>query len=233
MNQAVTLTDTSTDPDGTIAARAWDLDDDGQYDDAGGASATRTFSAAGTFTVRLRVTDDDGAQATTSRQITVSAAPPAGANLIANPSFETGLSGWGSWQASLARASATGAPDGQYVARVTRTSGTSFTLDDSASTVTATVAGRTYTAAAWVRAGSTASVGKAVQLKLRERTSDGAQVADVGSPTVALTTAWQRLTVSRTASSAGGNLGVRVSHNAAAAGSVLEADGFVLAAVGP
>ena len=37
--QVVTFTDTSTDRDGTIASRAWDLDDDGAYDDGTGATA--------------------------------------------------------------------------------------------------------------------------------------------------------------------------------------------------
>jgi hypothetical protein len=114
-----------------------------------------------------------------------------------------------------------------------RTGGTSFTLDDNAFTVTSTVVGRTYTATVWIRAGSTASVGRTAQLKLRERTSAGAQVADAGSPLVTLTTGWQMFTVSRTTTTAGGNLGVRVSHNAAVAGAILEADAFTLTASGP
>jgi hypothetical protein len=67
--QTVSFSDTSTDADGTIATRAWDLDDDGQYDDGAGATAARAFTAAGGFTVRLQVTDDDGARATASRQV--------------------------------------------------------------------------------------------------------------------------------------------------------------------
>ena len=76
LGTTVILTDTSYDSDGTIAARAWDLDDDGAFDDATGALATRSFSTAATYTVRLRVTDDDGATAVATRQIAVSAIPP-------------------------------------------------------------------------------------------------------------------------------------------------------------
>lgn len=233
IGQGVTFTDTSSDSDGTISTRGWDLDDDGAYDDGSGATAARSFAAAGTFTVRLRVTDDDGAPATTSRQVTVAGSsppppPPPPGNLIANSSFETGLSGWGTWQASLTRVAQAGAPDGGFVAAVTRTTGTSFTLDDGAFTVSSTTPGRTYTATAWVKAGSSASVGKTAQLKLRERAAGGAQVADVGSPTVTLGNSWQKLTVTRTTTTSGGSLGVRISHGGAVAGSTLNADAIAL-----
>ena len=75
VGQSVTFTDTSIDADGAVAARAWDLNDDGSFNDGTGAGATRTFTAAGTHAVRLRVTDDDGAQATAVRQVVVGSAP--------------------------------------------------------------------------------------------------------------------------------------------------------------
>jgi hypothetical protein len=50
----------SSDPDGTIASRAWDLDDDGEFDDGTGATASQTFTTPGNHTVRLRVVDDGG-----------------------------------------------------------------------------------------------------------------------------------------------------------------------------
>jgi len=62
----------STDPDaGDVLAYAWDLDDDGAYDDATGASASRTFTAPGSYTVRLRVTDLLGATSTASVGVNV------------------------------------------------------------------------------------------------------------------------------------------------------------------
>ncbi|MCP3938744.1 MAG: PKD domain-containing protein, partial [Actinomycetia bacterium] len=50
----------SSDTDGSIVLYEWDLDNDGQYDDATGQAADFSSATAGTFTVGLRVTDDDG-----------------------------------------------------------------------------------------------------------------------------------------------------------------------------
>src|SRR5207245_531039 len=45
----VTFTSTSNDPDGSIASQAWDLNDDGKFDDGTGTTATRSFPKAGTY----------------------------------------------------------------------------------------------------------------------------------------------------------------------------------------
>jgi PKD repeat protein len=56
----------STDPDpGDTLAFAWDLDGDGAYDDAAGATARTTYASAGTVVARLRVTDGAGASSVT------------------------------------------------------------------------------------------------------------------------------------------------------------------------
>ena len=61
----------STDADGTIASYAWNF---GDGTTATGASVSRTFAAAGTFTVRLTVTDNLGAIGTRDQVVTVTAA---------------------------------------------------------------------------------------------------------------------------------------------------------------
>lgn len=66
----------SSDPDDGIALYEWDLDNDGQYDDATGISAAVTFYDNGTFTVGLRVTDVAGAFATDSAEVVVSNVAP-------------------------------------------------------------------------------------------------------------------------------------------------------------
>jgi len=65
----------SFDEDGIIVKYEWDF---GDGSSAAGQSVTHTYAAAGTFTVVLRVTDDNGATATAQRTITVNPAPADG-----------------------------------------------------------------------------------------------------------------------------------------------------------
>ena len=57
--EPVTLTASASDPDGGPVSLAWDLDDDGAFDDAAGTSATVTF-AAGDHAVGLEARDAGG-----------------------------------------------------------------------------------------------------------------------------------------------------------------------------
>ncbi|WP_349309732.1 PKD domain-containing protein [Microbacterium sp. MM2322] len=65
----------STDTDGNIVSYAWQFGDPAGST-ATGATASHTYTSAGTYTVRLTVTDDDGATATVTHDVTVAA--PAG-----------------------------------------------------------------------------------------------------------------------------------------------------------
>lgn len=63
----------STDPDGAPLQFAWDLDGDGQLDDAFTPTATHTYTAPGTYAVRLRVDDGHGGTDEATTQVVVQA----------------------------------------------------------------------------------------------------------------------------------------------------------------
>ncbi|MEA2436077.1 MAG: large repetitive protein, partial [Thermoleophilaceae bacterium] len=87
---SITFTSTATDPDGSVASQAWDLDNDGQFDDGTAATASRTFAKAGNYTVGLKATDDNGASATFTQQISIANRPPTAAFAAAPNPVPTG-----------------------------------------------------------------------------------------------------------------------------------------------
>ncbi len=67
----------SSDPDpGETLTYSWDLDGNGTFGDATLATASRTYTTAGTFNVGLRVTDSHGATNTTTVPINVGGSAP-------------------------------------------------------------------------------------------------------------------------------------------------------------
>jgi len=69
------FTDRSTDSDGTIASRSWSFGDGGS---STAQNPSHSYSSAGTFSVKLTVTDNDGASDDQSQNVTVSSSnqPP-------------------------------------------------------------------------------------------------------------------------------------------------------------
>jgi PKD repeat protein len=63
----------STDPDGSITAYAWDFGDGAS---GSGATSTHSYASAATYTVTLTVTDNEGATDGDSQSVTVTAEPP-------------------------------------------------------------------------------------------------------------------------------------------------------------
>jgi PKD repeat protein len=70
--QTVQFTDKSTDPDGKVVAWAWDFGDGTKSNQQ---NPTHVYQTAGTFEVRLIVTDDKGAQSSLTKK-TVTVGPP-------------------------------------------------------------------------------------------------------------------------------------------------------------
>ncbi len=96
---------TSSDPDGSIASYDWSFGDGAV---AAGRQATHAYGAAGTYPVTLAVTDDRGARSSTSRDVTVAAAPPT--TLAADSFARTVTGGWGTAPAGGGWTVAGGAP---------------------------------------------------------------------------------------------------------------------------
>jgi PKD repeat protein len=72
----------SSDPEGRPLAFSWDLNGDGTFGDATGATATHTYTSSGVVTAGLRVTDDVGATDTDTVTITIG-------NTAPNPVIDT------------------------------------------------------------------------------------------------------------------------------------------------
>ncbi len=70
---SVTFTDRSSDSDGSIASRSWDF---GDGTTSTQASPTKTYASAGTYTVKLTVTDNGGLSHTKTETIAVGTSTP-------------------------------------------------------------------------------------------------------------------------------------------------------------
>lgn len=63
----------SYDPDGTVTGYSWNF---GDGSTGTGVTSSRTYNAAGEYTVTLTVTDNSGAMASSTKTVTVTSAPP-------------------------------------------------------------------------------------------------------------------------------------------------------------
>ncbi|MDM7830681.1 PKD domain-containing protein, partial [Cellulomonas edaphi] len=85
----------SRDSDGTIASYAWTF---GDGSTGTGVTPQHTYAAAGTYTVGLTVTDDEGAKHSTSAQVTVKAPAPQYQTIAADTFSASRTNGWGAAQ---------------------------------------------------------------------------------------------------------------------------------------
>jgi hypothetical protein len=71
LGQQVDFYSTATDADSAIAIQSWDLDGDGNYGDASGPTASRTFRIPGSYVIGLQVQDINGAVSFVSTTLSV------------------------------------------------------------------------------------------------------------------------------------------------------------------
>ena len=208
----------STDTDGTpVDTYKFDWGDGSQATGPqNGATASHTYGAPGSYTVKVTVTDTAGL--TSNATVKVSAF----ANFVGNSGFENDLAGWntsgGGTGISLTRVA--GGHTGSWAAKLTNTVGSASTelLNDSPDWVKPTTAG-TYTGSLWVRADSPGA-----KLNLRFREYAGSTLAGTDTTTVTLGTAWQMVTVTHKVLSPGSTLDFNAYVSSAAAGSSWYAD---------
>lgn len=92
----VSFTDTSTDNDGSIVSRQWTFGDGSSSTEA---NPVHTYSADGTYTVSLKVTDNDGAENTSSQQVSVAQYQGPAVTELSNGESISGLSDQrGNWK---------------------------------------------------------------------------------------------------------------------------------------
>ena len=130
---------------------------------------------------------------------TTTAVPPPSGNLVANPGFESNLTGWGAGDnaTSLVRTCAV-AHSGACSAEIGRKKTTGdAVMDDSPNSVSASTAGAVYAGSAWVNA----PAGRSVTLRIREYR--GAKVVRSQTAVVTGTGSWQQVSV-QSAPAAGG-----------------------------
>jgi len=84
VGQQVEFVSTAVDPEDQLQSQRWDLDGDGQFDDAQGERVLETYTTAGAKTVRLRVEDAAGGAAVRERVVTVQPGEQARAGFL-NP----------------------------------------------------------------------------------------------------------------------------------------------------
>ncbi|MEO5710848.1 MAG: carbohydrate binding domain-containing protein [Nocardioidaceae bacterium] len=187
------------------------------FADASKADTTATFSAVGTYVLRL--TGNDSALASADDvTVTVNASDGGGgANLVGNAGFETAATGWKASTGALTRVATP--HSGAWSAAMTNTGTASITcqLNDSPNWVTSTTAG-TYTASAWVQ-GDTAGAGSTVRLRFREYDAAGTNLGSKESAII-LSTGWQQVVLTYTPTATGTTLDLNVLRGSTPAGAL-------------
>jgi len=225
--QSVNFTATASDPDNNLPLTfAWNF--------GGGATNSTvedpgnvTFANAGTYTVSFTVRDGLGlADATPdTRVITVNPPSTGGctANLLPNPSFESGVTGWKGVGATIAQVA--GGSVGSFACRVTGAASTSsFYMEDSPRTITSTTVGVGHHYSAYVRSDSAHG---SCRIRVMEYLN-GSKVGQLDSPAVTLSTSWQKVEVNYVPVQTGSQIYFTVKNAPLVAAEALDVDDLAL-----
>jgi PKD repeat protein len=150
----------SSDADGTLNAYAWDF---GEGTTDSGVTTSHTFAKAGTYTVRLTVTDDDGATGTTTRSVTVSSPPQEGAPFASDAFERTVTNGLGSADVGGTWTISGGS--------------TNFSVNNGSAALRSAVAGATENA--WLNGVSSSNTDARVSLALQQAATGGGVMASL------------------------------------------------------
>jgi hypothetical protein len=151
------------------------------------------------------------------------------ASRVLNPSFEANLGGWTAYHATMARDTTTPAPDGVGAIKLACINGGSdcadgYSLDDDPASIPSATKGFTYTAKAYVKAVGTPGT-RQVGIVVREwDPATNTQVGTNSEQQVTLTSNYQPVSVSRTATATGNELEVIVRRPSGPAGEAFMVD---------
>jgi PKD repeat protein len=88
VGHSIELVGTASDPGLDTLAYEWDLDEDGEFDDATVLNPSYTWTSPGVYTVGLRVMDEDGGMSADSAMVTISEESPSFIRADANADRE-------------------------------------------------------------------------------------------------------------------------------------------------
>ena len=207
----------SVDSDGQIVSYRFDFGDGTRVGPQPGAEAQHTYGP-GHWTVRVDVTDDDGATASSFVNVNVSSPP---SNLVANSSFETNTTGWaGSGEASIRRVGGGHSGGFSLLASAPLLGLASYGVTDQPNWVQRTAGvGTRYHVRAWVRTELGVGI---VGLVVREFTSGSSFTTR--SSTIQLGTGWAALDLDVTTRLAGSALDVSIMNAPSALGTAFRVD---------
>ena len=183
-----------------------------------GATAQHTYQSAGTFTVKVTVTDIANLSSSATSQVSV--ANPVGTNLVGNPGFETNTTGWAPAGTGVTLTRVSGGHSGNWSAAVANggSGPVECNLNDSPNWVKTTWGG-TYKGSIWVRADS---AGATVKVRFREYNGSTFVAQAVSQAT--LGTSWQQIVVNYAPQVTGSTLDFTVYVSSAPVGSCFYAD---------